>query len=128
MGKYDFDPPGHDNWAVNSIDNQHGSFRLPNMDWHPEDKRELIDFPCADNWLRYYYLRGMTPRRPIVYPQPQDRYNTAGVLKEGFESIGETIRGIQVQGPFVPYKQRPEPEDTPPAPPASPTTKGVKLE
>jgi hypothetical protein len=25
---------------------------------------DYIDFPCSDNWLGYYYERGLTPRNP----------------------------------------------------------------
>lgn len=39
-----------------------GKFRNPNSDWNEDDPEELIDFPCSDSFLNYYYTRGMTPR------------------------------------------------------------------
>ena len=126
MSNYDFDPPGHDNWTANSIGNQHGSLRLPNMDYKLDNPKELIDFPCADNWLRYYFLRGQTPRRPIAYPQPQSTPDATESLREGFQSIGDAIREIQIPKPFVDYSQEPEQQLLPP--PAPTTTKGVALE
>ena len=102
MGNYDFDSPGYDHWIANSDGNQHGNLRLPNMDWNMDDKRELIDFPCASNWLNYYFLRGMTPRRPIAYPQPQSTPDATESLREGFQSISDAIREIQLPKPSVP--------------------------
>lgn len=125
MGEHNFDPPGHDNWTANSHGNKHGSLRLPNIDWK-DDPNELIDFPCADNWLNYYFLRGQTPRRPIAYPQAQPTPDATESLREGFQSIGDAIREIQLPKPFVAYSQEPEQQLLPP--PAPPTTKGVALE
>ncbi len=31
------------------------------------EMRDLIDFPCSDTWLDYYYERGLTPRRSARY-------------------------------------------------------------
>ncbi len=32
--------------------------------------KDYIDFPCSDDWLEYYYERGLTPRKPQKNEHP----------------------------------------------------------
>jgi hypothetical protein len=51
--------------------------------------RDLIDFPCSPDWLEYYHLRGLTPRRPVREPAETDRELRA--IGENLENLVGTL-------------------------------------
>ena len=39
---------------------------LPNNSMDLSNSKELIDFPCSDDFLQHYHNLGMTPRKPQI--------------------------------------------------------------
>jgi hypothetical protein len=53
---------------------------------------DLIDFPCSPDWLEYYHLRGLTPRRPVREPAEADRELRA--IREGLENLTAALTRV----------------------------------
>lgn len=64
--------------------------RLPNSDFDLEDPREMIDFPCANNWQDYYHGRGMTPRHSLEYRGMRPDYKAFHLKKS------QRARGVEM--------------------------------
>jgi len=72
---------------------------LPNHSFDETDPREMIDFPCSDDFLRHYHAKGMTPRcpEPNVQAQLNEMKERMGRLEELLSQ--KTISTVHVPTP-----------------------------
>ena len=50
---------------------------------------DYIDFPCSDDWYRYYYERGLTYRNPKIHEDTSDE------MRKEIEELKRKIKRLE---------------------------------
>ncbi len=51
--------------------------------------KDYIDFPCSDDWYRYYYERGLTYRNPKIHEDTSDE------MRKEIEELKRKIKRLE---------------------------------
>lgn len=65
--------------------------RYPPILYHPQDSKDLIDFPCSPTWQNYYHEFGLTPRH-VEEPRVEQEAETPQELVK----LAEDMSGIRL--------------------------------